>query len=144
MKSARLLALHAALPLLALLPLASHATTDATPGQRLSDDELSQVHAAGLPDPSLQRLSAGLPLAPDEFVVAQQLNGRDLSLTVDRQQAIAQTRLAATTAQTSLGLMQVATWPTLFTPVAPLFLPTLAMPFPFFMLPPPKKPDFGH
>jgi len=34
--------------------------------------------------------------------------------------------------------MQTLSLASLATPLAPLFLPTLALPFPFFMLPPPK------
>jgi hypothetical protein len=36
-------------------------------------------------------------------------------------------------------LLRGAGVPALFTPVAPLFLPTLAMPFPMLMAPPPKR-----
>lgn len=140
MKKARLLALGLAAPL-AFIAAVAHAEAErAMPGRLLDDNELSQVHAAGLPDPSLQRLAAGVPLAALELPMAQ-LNTQDLSSSIDRQQAMAQLRLASATTQGSLGLMQVASLPTLVTPLAPLFLPTLALPFPFFIAPPPKKPE---
>jgi hypothetical protein len=134
--------------LLGLACLAAQARADATSARLLSDEELSQVHAAGLPEPDLQRLASGLPLAglplagPEVPLVG--LNAPDLCVVLDRQQALAQARLAAATTQGSLGLMQLASLPALVTPLAPLFLPTLAMPFPLFMAPPPKKSEPGH
>ena len=138
MTSARLVA-----ALLGLAGLAAQAHVEATPGRPLSDDELSQVHAAGLPDPALQRLASGLPLAGIDMSLPS-LNAADTAAALDRQQALAQLRIAGAATQGSLGLMQAASLPTLFTPLAPLFLPTLALPFPFLMAPPPKKPEPGH
>lgn len=134
----RLVAACAALPFAAL----AHAN-DFAPDKRMSDEELSQVHAAGLPDPSLQRIADGLPFALAELPVAP-LNGHDLNSSLDRQQALAQIRLASAATQGSLGAMQLSSLPAMLTPLAPLFIPALAMPFPFLMTPPPKKPDPGH
>jgi len=125
------------------LPFAALATTtDFAPDKRMSDDELSQVHAAGLPDPALQRIAQGMPFALAELPVPQ-LNGADLNSTLDRQQALAQIRLASAATQGSLGLMQLASMPAMLTPLAPLFIPALAIPFPFLMPLPPKK-EPGH
>ena len=132
MRTIRLLALAALAPC-----LAANAAL-----QPMSDDELSQVHAAGLPDASIANLAAGMPLALADMPVAK-LDMQDLQRSMDRQSAVNQYRFAAATVQGSMGLMQTATLPTLFTPLAPLFLPTLAMPLPFFNLPP-KKPEPGH
>lgn len=134
----RLAALCATLPVAAL----AHAN-DFAPDQRMSDEELSQVHAAGLPAPSLQRIAEGLPFALAELPVAP-LNGHDLNSSLDRQQALAQIRLASAATQGSLGAMQLSSLPGLLTPLAPLFIPALAMPFPFLMVPPPKKAEPGH
>ncbi|RQP25141.1 hypothetical protein [Piscinibacter terrae] len=123
------------------LPLVSFADID--PSKRMSDDELSEVHAAGLPVASLQNLSQGLPVALMDLP-APTLNAQDLSSQVDRQQAVSQIRFGTQLAQGSIGVMQMSSLPALFTPVAPLFIPMLAMPFPFFMALPPKKPDDGH
>ncbi|HJV61932.1 MAG TPA: hypothetical protein VJ743_13370 [Albitalea sp.] len=137
MKSARRLAA----PLLALVSLAAQAM----PGQPLTDDELSQVHAAGLPEPALRDIAAGVPLAALEPSLPLASNvPQDLGASLERQQALSQLKLAGATVQGSLGLMQLAALPALMTPFAPLVLPTLAMPFPFFMAPPPKKPEPGH
>lgn len=137
MKAIRLLALAALVPSFAV-----QANVDSfSPGQRLSDEELSEVHAAGLPDASVAQLAAGMPLALAELPVAR-FDARDLQLSLERQAVVNQYRFTASTVQSSLGMMQVATLPTLFTPFAPLFLPTLALPLPFFTLPP-KKPDPG-
>jgi hypothetical protein len=132
MKTARLIALAALLPC-----LGAHASL-----QRMSDDELSQVHAAGLPASTLHSVAIGLPLALVDVPVSK-FEAHDLARSLDRQQAINQVRLSAAATQGSIGLMQVATLPVLFTPMAPLFMPTLAMPFPFFALPP-KKPEPGQ
>lgn len=59
---------------------------------------------------------------------------------LERQQSLAQYRLATAAAQGGIGVMQTLSLASLATPLAPLFLPTLALPFPFFMLPPPKNP----
>ena len=98
----------------------------------LDDAELSQVHAAGLPDPAQ-------PMTPHElapWLPALQEQGAAL----ERQQSLAQYRLATAAAQGGIGVMQTLLLASLATPLAPLFLPTLALPFPFFMLPPPKNP----
>ncbi|GEM_PF-6940275 len=100
----------------------------------LSDSELSQVNAAGLPDAALQGIALNATPAAD-VAAAHDPSGAAL----DRQQSLSETRFAAASAQGSLGLMRSATLPALFTPFAPLVLPALAMPFPFFMAPPPKK-----
>jgi len=123
------------------LPLVSFADID--PSKRMSDDELSEVHAAGLPVASLQNLSQGLPIALMDLP-APTLNAQDLNSQVDRQQAVSQIRLGTQLAQGSIGVMQMSSLPALFTPVAPLFIPMLAMPFPFFVALPPKKTDGGH
>lgn len=145
MTSARLLAASLALPLAAF---AHTGSTDGyadgiSPSKRMSDDELSQVHAAGLPPPALANMAQGLPLALVEMPVPT-LNAQDLNSQIDRQQAISQIRLAQAVTQGSVGMMQTAVLPALFTPVAPLFIPVLAMPFPFLMTPPPKKTEPGH
>ena len=103
----------------------------------LDDAELSQVHAAGLPDPSqtapvLNELQAWLPALQEQ------------SAAIDRQQSLAQYRLAATATQGGLGMMQTMSLASLATPLAPLFLPTLALPMPFLMLPPPKNQPPKH
>ena len=117
--------------------LAWLAFASSTQARLLSDSELAQVHAAGLPDP--QR-----PFDVTLTSVAPQPS-QDPSASLERQQALAQARLAAASTQGALGLMQAASVATLFTPVAPLFLPAAALPFPFLMLaPPPKKSDAGH
>ena len=146
MTSARLLAACLALPLAAFVQSAfAHveSTDGISPSKRMSDDELSQVHAAGLPAPALQDMAQGLPLALVEMPVPT-LNAQDLNSHVDRQQAMSQIRLAQAATQGSIGLMQTAALPALFTPVAPLFIPVLAMPFPFLITPPPKKAGPGH
>ena len=127
-----------------VLPLAAFAHVESADGisasKRMSDEELSQVHAAGLPAPSLQNIAQGLPLALVEMQVPT-LNAQDLNSQIDRQQqAMSQLRLA----QGSIGMMQTVSLPALLTPVAPLFIPVLAMPFPFLMTPPPKKAEPGH
>jgi hypothetical protein len=99
----------------------------------LADNELAQVHAAGLPDAALQNIALAAPPVLDAAP------SPELSAAIDRQQTLAQARFASGTAQASLGLMRSAGMPALFTPLAPLFLPTLAMPVPFLMVPPPKK-----
>jgi hypothetical protein len=141
MTSARLLAACLALPLAAFAQVES--TDGLSPSKRMSDDELSQVHAAGLPAHALQDMAQGLPLALVELP-APALNAQDLHSQVDRQQAMSQIRLAQAATQGSIGLMQTGVLPALFTPVAPLFIPVLAMPFPFLMTPPPKKAEPGH
>lgn len=139
MTSARLLA-----TCLVALPLAAFAHTDEiSPSKRMSDEELSQVHAAGLPAPALQNLAQGLPLAALDMPVPT-LNAQDLNSQIDRQQAVAQIRLASAATQNSIGMLQAASLPALLTPVAPLFIPVLALPFPFLMTPPPKKTEPGH
>jgi hypothetical protein len=123
MTSPRLALLALAAPL--LLCANAHALTP------LADNELAQVHAAGLPDAALQNIALAAPAldtAPSPEIAA-----------IDKQQSLAQARFASGTAQASIGLMRSASVPALFTPLAPLFLPTLAMPFPFLMVPPPKK-----
>lgn len=141
MTIARLVAACLALPLAAFAHVES--TDGISPSKRMSDEELSQVHAAGLPAPSLQNMAQGLPLALIEMPVPT-LNAQDLNSQVDRQQAMSQIRLAQAATQGSIGVMQTAVLPALFTPVAPLFIPVLAMPFPFLMTPPPKKAEPGH
>jgi len=125
MTSPRLALLALAAPL--LLCANAHALTP------LADNELAQVHAAGLPDAALQNIAlAALPAldtAPSPEIPAA----------IDKQQSLAQARFASGTAQASIGLMRSASVPALFTPLAPLFLPALAMPFPFLMALPPKK-----
>jgi hypothetical protein len=141
MTSARLLAACLALPLAAFAHVES--TDGLSPSKRMTDEELSLVHAAGLPAPALQDIARGLPLALVETPVLA-LNAQDLNSQIDRQQAMSQIRLAQAATQGSIGLMQTASLPALFTPVAPLFIPVLAMPFPFLMTPPPKKGEPGH
>ncbi len=141
MTIARLVAACLALPLAAFAHVES--IDGISPSKRMSDEELSQVHAAGLPAPSLQNMAQGLPLALVEMPVPT-LNAQDLNSQVDRQQAMSQIRLAQAATQGSIGVMQTAVLPALFTPVAPLFIPVLAMPFPFLMTPPPKKAEPGH
>ena len=141
MTIARLVAACLALPLAAFAHVES--IDGISPSKRMSDEELSQVHAAGLPAPSLQNMAQGLPLALIEMPVPT-LNAQDLNSQVDRQQAMSQIRLAQAATQGSIGVMQTAVLPALFTPVAPLFIPVLAMPFPFLMTPPPKKAEPGH
>ncbi|HJW11765.1 MAG TPA: hypothetical protein VJ598_08260 [Albitalea sp.] len=131
MKRTRLFAASLALPVLAFLPLACEAALT------MSDAELSQVQAGGLPDPLLQNIGfASADNAPTQW--------QDTSANLDRQQALAQFKLAAATSQGAVGLVQNASLATLFTPLAPLFIPTLALPFPMLMLPPPKKDEHGH
>jgi hypothetical protein len=120
-----------------LLALPAHAEL-----RPLSDSELSQVHAAGLTEQSLQNIASGRPLALAELPPAQ-WQWREPANTIEQQQALVQLRLGAAVSQGSAGLMQLAAVPALFTPFAPLFLPALAMPLPLFTLPPPKKPDGG-
>lgn len=122
-----------------LLALPAHAEL-----RPLSDDELSQVHAAGLPEQSLQNIAAGRPLALAELPSAP-WQWKDPMTALEQQQALAQLKLGASISQGSVGLMQLATLPALFTPFAPMFLPALAMPLPLplFTLPPPKKADGG-
>ena len=108
----------------------------------LGDHELSQVHAAGLPDLALQSIAAGRPLAAAELPMAQWAPWQESANMLERQQALAPVRLGLAVSQSSLGLMQLAALPALATPFAPLFLPALALPFPFFTLPP-KKADGG-
>ncbi|WP_372524326.1 hypothetical protein [Piscinibacter sp.] len=137
MKHTRLFAVGLAMPVLALMSLATEASNG--PGRMLADSELSQVHAAGLPDPALQHTAFGSA----EGAPAQAL-WQDTTANLDRQQALAQYKLAAAASQGAVGLVQSATLTTLFTPLAPLFIPTLTLPFPFLMLPPPKKAEPGH
>jgi hypothetical protein len=105
---------------LALLCLAS--AVQATP-RLLSESELSQVQAAGL---------EMLPIA-HEF--------QEQSVALERQQAVAQLRLAGSTAQLGGGVMQTLALAGLATPFAALLLPTLAMPLPLFMPLPPKHTE---
>jgi hypothetical protein len=131
MKRTRLFAASLALPVLAFTSLACEAAL------RMSDDELSQVQATGLPDPLLQNIGFGsTDTAPAQW--------QDMSANLDRQQALAQFKLAAATSQGAVGLVQSASLVTLFTPLAPLFIPTLGLPFPFMMPLPPKKDEHGH
>jgi hypothetical protein len=142
MTFARLVAACLALPLAAFAHVES--SDGISPSKRMSDEELSQVHAAGLPSPALQNMAQGLPLALVEMPVPT-LNAQDLNSQVDRQQqAMSQLRLAQAATQGSIGMMQTVSLPALLTPVAPLFIPVLAMPFPFLMTPPPKKAEPGH
>jgi hypothetical protein len=127
MKLPRLLVLSVALPVLMTITAPTHAAVP------LADDELAQVHAAGLPDAALR--DSALATLPGADMAA----AREWSSATDQQQALAHARFASGTAQASVGLMRSATLPALFTPLAPLFLPALAMPFPFLMAPPPKK-----
>jgi len=147
MTFARLAAACVALPLVAFAPAAFAQADNAdglSPSKRMSDEELSQVHAAGLPAPSLQNIAQGAPLALVEMPVPT-LNAQDLNSQIDRQQqALSQLRLAQNATQGSIGMMQTVSLPALLTPVAPLFIPVLAMPFPFLMTPPPKKVEPGH
>jgi len=97
----------------------------------LDDAELSQVHAAGLPDAAQAAphdMSAWLPALQEQ------------SAALERQQSLAQYRLGLGAAQSGVGVMQTLSLASLATPLAPLFLPTLALPLPFVMLPPPKSP----
>jgi len=110
----------------------------ATAAIALDEQELSQVHAAGLPDTALQ----GLALAGDARVAQQTLAEQITAL--DRQQSLAQYRFAASTAQGGVGMMQSIALVGLATPVAPLFIPVLAMPFPFAMPLPPQTPPPKH
>jgi hypothetical protein len=127
MKSLRISMLGLAVPLLLL------GTPSAQALVALADDELSQVHAAGLPDAALKELALAAP-AGNELVPLV-----EASAAVDHQQSLAQVRMASTTAQASAALMRSASLPALFTPLVPLVLPVLAMPFPFMLAPPPKK-----
>jgi hypothetical protein len=97
----------------------------------LDETELSQVHAAGLPDaaqPAPHELTPWLPALQEQ------------SAALERQQSLAQYRLSMSAAQSGIGVMQTLSLASLATPLAPLFLPTLALPLPFLMLPPPKNP----
>jgi hypothetical protein len=132
--------LAASVATLALLFVASHAQADLRP---MSDEELGAVHAAGLPEPALRQLAEGSPMLPIEAPMAV-AGVPDLANSVDRQQALAQAKLASATAQGTVELMRVASLPAMFTPLAPMFLPTLALPMPFLALPSKKDEHAGH
>jgi hypothetical protein len=106
----------------------------------LDEQELSQVHAAGLPEPALRQVALGT--AGDAGFAQQVLHEQIAAL--DRQQSLAQYKFAALTAQGGLGVMQALALAGLATPVAPLFIPVLAMPLPFFMPLPPQNPPPKH
>ena len=127
MNSPRLLALVATLSCLLVCAASAEAAVP------LADTELAQVHAAGLPDAALQNIA--LAVVPGMDLAA----AHELSSSAEREQSLALARFASGIVQASVGLMRSATLPTLFTPLAPLFLPALAMPFPPLMAPPPKK-----
>jgi len=134
MKTLRLLAASACL--LALSSTALAATTM----RGLDERELSQVHAAGLPDAALNGLAMPSSANADALLQAMLEQGNAL----ERQQALAQVKLGAGTARNGLGLMQGVALAGLFTPVAPLVLPVLALPFPFFALPPSQPQPPKH
>jgi len=136
-KTNRLLALGLATPLLALMTLSSQATENH--GRPLSDSELSAVQAAGLTDPALRNIVLGSADA-----ASTQTSWLDAPAHFDRQQALAQYKFAALTAQGSVGLVQTASLATVSLPLAAVFLPMLALPFPFLMQLPPKKAEPGH
>ncbi len=136
MKNTRVLVRSLAAPLLALITVASQAME--SPGRLLADSELSAVHAAGLSDPLLRNILLGsadtAPAASPWMDWAH----------FDRQQALAQYKFAAVTTLGSVGLVQSASAATVSLPLDTLFLPMLALPFPFLMVPPPKKAEPGH
>ncbi len=130
-----------ATPLLALLLAASTAHAGLRP---LDDEALSGSHAAGLPEPALRQIEQGLPLGGFELPAATAALPELAGHALERQQALAQVKLATAMAQSSVDLMRVAALPALATPLAPLFIPALLVPFPFLALPPIKKDDGGH
>jgi hypothetical protein len=139
MKPVRRFALGLALPALtlALPPGAAYGG----PGRALADAELDQVHATGLDDATLLAAALGHLGSADRAVTPPPR--QDLTTELERQQLLAQIKLAAASTQGAASLVQSASLVTLFTPAAPLFIPVLALPFPFFMLPP-KPSEPGH
>ncbi|MBX3618639.1 MAG: hypothetical protein KF891_01410 [Rhizobacter sp.] len=126
-----------AITLIASMALPVHAAQ--TPGSLLSDRELAAVHAAGLSEPALRGIELGMAEGP-----AAQMPWLDAAAHADRQQSLAQVKFAALATQGSVSLVQTATMATVALPLAALFLPSLVLPFPLMMLPPPKKAEPGH
>lgn len=134
MKTLRLLAASAW-----LLALSSTALA-ATAMHALDERELSQVHAAGLPEDALRGMAMPSSANADALLQAMLEQGNAL----ERQQALAQMKLGAGTARSGTGLLQDVALAGLFTPVAPIVLPVLALPFPFLALPPSQPQPPKH
>ncbi len=108
------------------------------PGRLLSDGELSQVHAAGLAE-----VGTSLPTPGIEAAALRSWRGlqEQAGQAERQQQALDRLQFATSTLQLSGTVMRTVAATGLATPVAPLMLPMIAMPFPFFMPIPPSTPD---
>lgn len=106
------------------------------PAHAMNADELSQVHAGGLPETLALQAGGVLALQPpghDRRVDDAALQAQAALL--ERQQALAQARIAAGATQGMVNLTQTVAFAGAFTPVAPLLIPVM-MPFPFMPVPP--------
>lgn len=122
--------------------MAHAADANSLAARALSTEELSEVHAGGLAEDFAMQIHTSTLRAQSADGHHDDLAMREQAALVERQQVLAQLRLATGATQGMVNLTQTVAFAGAFTPVAPLLIPVM-MPFPFVPLPPQNSGKHG-